>query len=447
MPGNLPPQQVSAGNPGPQPPSLVSTHKEYVAIANSQPHLTHEECRELFTSVSDAWTLQTERATANTPVCAEDRRTIAEGQAARHRIATAFLSLVIAKAFERRSYDNSVINIPIEDLIGIGNLLLYHAIDSYAKLPDRQAFAPYVETTLRQGLRKELWVNWLGVNVNSTRLDEIIAYRNERKELARKRGRTVSPAEVAEVMGIDLDRARHLECFARDRILVEDLVAPGRVNYLDQEAAREYAEAHEPESMLLAISREKKSVLIERALTTVHRAQATVLRLHFGLDGEPSLDTESIAAHLQILESVVKEKIGEAIGALRDILPQIEDQTFDYAAWQGARVNSPKTVLTFLSANKIPIPEEFRLPELRALARDNLQKIDYNNRYKKLLNRDREVITDYYGLNEDGRKFLLKDLLQKHGITSTVLYGIERRVLTAFEALHEAEMDTNTDAL
>jgi len=438
MSENLPPQTMPTEQPRQQPPSFAGSSKQYQDTVNTIPNLPLDQHGPLFGSISDALVIEEERAKGFAPVRAEDRRTIAEARAARNQIAAAFLSLAVTKAYQRRSHDKSVLSIPVEDLTGMGNLLLYHAIDVYARLPEQQAFMPYAEATIRHGLWKELWCNWLGVKVDSSQLSEIIAYRRKKTELLKECGRGISAAEMAEIMGIPIAKARHLECFARDRILLDELINPGGLSYLDQMVYREYAETHEPEPMPLAISREKKSVLIERALATIHHSQTDLLRQHYGLDGEAPLDTLSLAKLLGVREVSVKEKLKVATDTLREILPQIEAQTFDYAEWQKPRVNSPKTALTFLSAAGIPIPEEYRLPELRALARDQLRGISYDS-YKHRLDRDRAIIIDYYGLDDEGRKYTVKELLQKHGIGMGVLYNTERKIIARFEALRATD--------
>jgi DNA-directed RNA polymerase sigma subunit (sigma70/sigma32) len=91
---------------------------------------------------------------------------------------------------------------------------------------------------------------------------------------------------------------------------------------------------------------------------------------------------------------------------------------------------SPKTVLAFLGANKLPIPDDHRLAELRLLARQHLQDLEGSWR-------DRNLITDYYGLGEDGRTFQLNEVMRKYSISSGTVYSIQRKVFAKLQATHE----------
>lgn len=357
--------------PSPHPVApLVGSRNDFIRFANRQEQVPWDEYNTIFDAIVREKALRATLEETNSPVNEAGARILAEGQEGRNRLVASHLSLVVSKAYERVHS-----SLPVEELIQIGCLLLFRAIDKFVELPDRQYFSKYAEVTIRRGLGWEISYNILGHRPGGGTLTRILDYQKRRQELEEARGRTISIAEMAEDLGISKKRAQDLDALSHREVFFEDVGITDTISFLDKFVSEAYAGSDEPDPGLLAASQAKKEILVERGLAVISPFEAGILRLHYGFDGISPRDTTSIAEEMEIRENTVQNAIRYGHHTLRNILPQINDGTFDYAAWQKLHPNLPKTVLTFLAVAGIPILPDRRLSELRKLGRYHMSRL------------------------------------------------------------------------
>ena len=201
---------------------------------------------------------------------------IARGdQSARNCLVEANLGLVgkIAQEFRRRG-------LPMEDLIGEGNLGLIRAAEGFDPRFGTR-FSTYAAYWIKESIRRALMNTAATIRVPAHVYRLLARWRRSERLLCRKLGRTPTIDEVASLLCLGRNHKWILaQGFEAGRIQLEGGYGCESANRL----AREARDRHAPIEEMLDAEEDLRVVL--RRMEGLETRERSVLRCHFGLDGE-----------------------------------------------------------------------------------------------------------------------------------------------------------------
>lgn len=222
---------------------------------------------------------------------------------ARDRLVSGNLRFVVrvAKRYQNRG-------LPLEDLICEGNRGVLHALERYD--PDRAVrFITYAEYWVVAMIERALEVAPV-VRQPGSRRRKVRAIRQAANRLSHQLCGTPTAAEVAQVTGVD------------ERI-VADLLQAGHVLSLDEPikegglAPRDLLVLGEESEARSADTDARLRRSISSALTSLPERDATILRLRFGLGGEPPMRLREVGERLGLSRQRVNQLEAKALARLR----------------------------------------------------------------------------------------------------------------------------------
>lgn len=218
----------------------------------------------------------------------------------RDALVVAHLGLVkpIAWKFRNRGLD-------LDDLIGAGHLGLIHAAETFDTRKGSR-FRPHAIYAIREAIRQALTDQSRTIRLPAYIVKLVIRWR------ALGRRNDPEPSEVAETLGINLDRAR----LVVDALLRTPSCDPDDLNDLRDREPEPVDRLSEPEGHTTAQQR------VDDLLGRLSPRQATVIRLLFGLDGEPEHSRAEVYARLGCVRSTGRLLELQALATLAAAHPE-----------------------------------------------------------------------------------------------------------------------------
>jgi RNA polymerase sigma factor (sigma-70 family) len=232
----------------------------------------------------------------------------AQGRAAQERFLTANLRLVVSIA---RKYGRS--QMPLLDLVQEGNTGLIRAVEKfdYAKGFKFSTYATWwVRQAITRGIAQQARVVRLPVHV----VEELNQIGSARRTLERQLGRDPEPEEIAQELGMDLDRVLDLLRWGRDHVSLDTPVDEDGDTSLGDLVARESTPG--PDSTVLSLEARER---LESLIGLLDDRAADVVRSRYGLLDGRQQKLADIAARHGISAERIRQIEREAIAHLRKV--------------------------------------------------------------------------------------------------------------------------------
>ena len=230
---------------------------------------------------------------------------------ARDRMVRSNLRLVvsIAKSFMHRG-------LPLADLVAEGNLGLLRAVEGFD--PSHEVrFSTYAGWWIRQAIKRALVKASQSVHVPAYMVELVNHWRSTSQQLEERFGRPPTAEEITEAMQISRSKAKIVRSAIR---AAGQTVHSGSVE-TDSGLGDMIVDHRTPapdQAMLDASAGEDVAEL----LSQISERQAKILRLRFGLDGEPPLTLKEIGTHVNLTRERVRQLLHEALASLYAYLNQ-----------------------------------------------------------------------------------------------------------------------------
>jgi RNA polymerase primary sigma factor len=232
--------------------------------------------------------------------------TCARGEAARQRLISAKLRLVVSLATQHLGP-----GIEFSDLIQEGNLGLMRAVDRFDWRKGNR-FSTYALWWIRQAVSTGMSDQSRSIRLPSHMMDTLSRLGKTEQRLTQELGRTATDLEVCEALGISISRLADLRQL-RDRPSSLD-VPVGEDGDADLSDLVEDADAPTPLAEVLASSLREQ---VFQVLATLDPRERRVILMRFGLEDDQPMTLEQVGRELKITKERVRQIEGRALRKLR----------------------------------------------------------------------------------------------------------------------------------
>lgn len=223
-----------------------------------------------------------------------------------NRLVNANLRFVISVAKQYQGH-----GLTLEDLIAEGNIGLITAAKRFDETKGFK-FISYAVWWIRQSIMQAIAENSRVVRLPLNKVSAIQKIAQAYSKLEQQHERAPSNDELSELLETTSDNVSDLFSYSQKQISVDAPLIDGEENSLLNVLENE--NSHSPMDTLI---RDSLCVDIERVLVSLKSREADVIRLSFGLSGEPPMTLEEIANRLQLTRERIRQIREKALRILR----------------------------------------------------------------------------------------------------------------------------------
>ncbi len=233
---------------------------------------------------------------------------VAEGERAKDLFIRANLRLVVSIA---RRYVRS--GMPMLDLIQEGNTGLVRAVEKF-DYERGFKFSTYATWWIRQAISRAIAQQERTVRLPVHLVEDVNRMRNVIRQLTRESGAEPQPEQVAEALGVSVERVNELKRWSQDTVSLDTPVGDdGDTNLGDLVAD---SDEPSPEDVVLSgLERQR----IEGLLKHLDDRSAGIMRARYGLEDGREHSLTEVASRFSLSRERIRQLEIQALGRLREL--------------------------------------------------------------------------------------------------------------------------------
>jgi len=233
---------------------------------------------------------------------------VAEGERAKDLFIRANLRLVVSIA---RRYVRS--GMPMLDLIQEGNTGLVRAVEKFDYKRGLK-FSTYATWWIRQAISRAIAQQERTVRLPVHLVEDVNRMRNVIRQLTRESGAEPQPEQVAEALGVSVERVNELKRWSQDTVSLDTPVGDdGDTNLGDLVAD---SDEPSPEDVVLS---ELERQRIEGLLKHLDDRSAGIMRARYGLEDGREHSLTEVASRFSLSRERIRQLEIQALGRLREL--------------------------------------------------------------------------------------------------------------------------------
>jgi RNA polymerase sigma factor (sigma-70 family) len=238
----------------------------------------------------------------------ELQRIVADGELAKDQFIRANLRLVVSIA---RRYVRS--GMPMLDLIQEGNTGLVRAVEKFDYLRGYK-FSTYATWWIRQAISRAIAQQERTVRLPVHLVEDVNRMRSVARQFTREHGGEPEPDQLADAMGVPVDRVMELIRWSQDTVSLDTPVGDdGDTNLGDLVAD---SDSPSPEDVVLAALERQR---IEGLLNHLDDRSAGIMRARYGLEDGREHSLTEVATRFSLSRERIRQLEIQALGRLREL--------------------------------------------------------------------------------------------------------------------------------